>query len=65
MSVACEEFGAIRCLTLDSGKMNLLGLESIRHLRQEIDRAEEDGSIEVLVLFAKGRVFSAGLDMNA
>ncbi len=64
MSVSCEEFGAVRCLTLDSGKMNLLGLESVRQLRKEIDRAGEDGAIEVLVLFAKGRVFSAGLDMN-
>ena len=64
MSLSCEEFGNVRCLTLDSGKMNLLGIESVRQLRSEIDRAGADGSTEALVLFAKGRVFSAGLDMN-
>jgi enoyl-CoA hydratase len=64
MSVSCEDVGRIRRITIAAGKLNVLGLDTVRRLRQELDRAEADGSVEVVVVRGNEHAFCAGLDMR-
>lgn len=64
MTVECEDRGAIRRLTLDAGRPNVVGLDTVRSLRRELERAEADDSVQVAVLRGNEHAFCAGLDMR-
>lgn len=53
----------IAYIGLDRGRSNAMHLEMIRELSQEIKTAEEDPSIEAMILHGKESFFSSGLDL--
>jgi enoyl-CoA hydratase len=53
----------IAVITMDDGKVNVLGTEMLAAIDAALDRAESDGAGAV-VLAGNGRVFSAGFDLK-
>src|SRR5450759_3718537 len=63
--VAYETVGEVGVITLDNPPVNTLGATSRRDLLVALDRAAADSQIRSVVLIGRGRVFSAGADIDA
>ncbi|MDJ0787776.1 MAG: crotonase/enoyl-CoA hydratase family protein [Myxococcota bacterium] len=61
--VRMERHGAVRVLTLDDGKLNVLGAEMLGSLLREVRSAEADPETRCLLLTGRSGSFSAGLDL--
>src|SRR5689334_20014621 len=65
MTIRVSEEGAILRLTLDrADKKNALTNEMYAALTAQLEGAEKDGSIRVVLIDAEGDVFCAGNDLN-
>jgi enoyl-CoA hydratase/carnithine racemase len=62
--VSAERDGAIVRLTIDNPPANVLSLDLIRSLQALLDAARADKSVQVIVLAAAGKLFSAGHDLK-
>ncbi|MGZ4223271.1 MAG: enoyl-CoA hydratase-related protein [Solirubrobacteraceae bacterium] len=60
MTYALED--GIATITMDDGKVNVLGIPMLRELQAAFDRAEEDDAV-VILTGREGR-FSAGFDLK-
>lgn len=58
-----EAIGAVRVVTLSSGRVNALDVEFLGELTQTFRELERSGG-DALVITGAGRVFSAGVDLN-
>ncbi|AMO60013.1 enoyl-CoA hydratase [Mycolicibacterium phlei] len=63
MTVGYELTDTVATLTMDDGKVNVLGLAMQAALNEALDRAEAD-EVKALVLAGNGRVFSGGFDLE-
>jgi enoyl-CoA hydratase/carnithine racemase len=61
--VETRDVGSVRVLTLSSGRINALDLESLSELTNAVHNAEKGGP-RALVLTGAGHVFSAGVDLR-
>jgi len=58
--------GSVATITLDDGKVNVLGPTMQQKINDALDRAEQDtlgGRAKAVVIAGNGRVFSAGFDL--
>lgn len=62
--VAPERRGPVLRLTLQNPPANALSLELMQMLLAQLERAEEDSGIRVIILAAAGKLFSAGHDLK-
>jgi len=62
MTVNYERNDSIATITLDDGKVNVLGPAMQAAINEALDRAEKD-SAKAVVLAGNGRVFSGGFDL--
>jgi enoyl-CoA hydratase len=62
MTVNYERNDSIATITLDDGKVNVLGPAMQAEINEALDRAEKD-SAKAVVLAGNGRVFSGGFDL--
>ena len=62
--VAVRRQGAICRLTLQNPPANLLSLEAMACLVDELDTANKEAAIHVIILAAAGQLFSAGHDLK-
>jgi enoyl-CoA hydratase len=63
--VLSERRGAVAVLTLNRPeKLNAINVAMIAALRQELDAAEADDDIRVIVVRGAGKAFSAGFDLD-
>jgi enoyl-CoA hydratase/carnithine racemase len=56
--------GAILRLSLNNPPANVLSIAIIQALQAELDGARDDNSLRVIVIAAKGKLFSAGHDLK-
>ncbi len=49
--------------TFDNGKYNTITQETLKNLREIVDRADSDDSIKGIILTGEGRTFSSGFDL--
>ncbi len=49
--------------TFDNGKYNTINQESLKNLREIVDRANSDDSIKGVILTGEGKTFSSGFDL--
>ena len=65
---SAEETGAvdrgILRITLSNPPANLLSLEVMRDIQVELDRAQDDPTVRVIVIAATGKMFCAGHDLK-
>ncbi|TRW81823.1 crotonase/enoyl-CoA hydratase family protein [Mycolicibacterium sp. 018/SC-01/001] len=66
MTVSYELADSVATITLDDGKVNVLGPDMQAAINEALDRAEADatsGSVKAVVLAGNSRVFSGGFDL--
>lgn len=61
--IEIEAVGAVRVLTLSSGRVNALDVEFLGEVTEAVREQQRTGAA-ALVLTGAGRVFSAGVDLN-
>jgi enoyl-CoA hydratase len=61
--IEIEAVGAVRVLTLSSGRVNAQDVELLKQLAGALDELQRSGA-GPLVITGAGRVFSAGVDLN-
>ncbi len=63
--IKIENHGSIRTIILNRPeKLNAINLEMATTIREEIERAGEEESVNILILTGNGRAFSVGGDVN-
>jgi enoyl-CoA hydratase/carnithine racemase len=62
--IAVERKGAVLRLMLDNPPANALSVEVMQSLQAELDAAAEDTGVRVIVLAARGKLFSGGHDLK-
>ena len=63
--IKIENHGSIRTIILNRPeKLNAINLEMATTIREEIERADEEESVNILILTGNGRAFSVGGDVN-
>ena len=61
--IEIETVGAVRVLTLSSGRVNAMNVELLKELTGALGELQRSGA-DPLVVTGAGRVFSAGVDLN-
>ncbi|OIR16606.1 MAG: hypothetical protein BEU04_01315 [Marine Group III euryarchaeote CG-Bathy1] len=63
--IEIENHGNIRTIILNrSEKLNAINLEMATLIREEVEKADEEDNVKILILTGKGRAFSVGGDVN-
>ena len=62
--VALERNGAIVRLTINNPPANVLSVDLMQSLEDELDALRDDDEARVIILAARGRLFSAGHDLK-
>ena len=65
-TVSYELADSVATITLDDGKVNVLGPDMQAAINEALDRAESDatsGQVKAVVLAGNSRVFSGGFDL--
>jgi enoyl-CoA hydratase len=65
-TVNYEQSEAVATITLDDGKVNVLGPVMQQHIHAALDQAEQavgSGEVKAVVLTGNNRVFSGGFDL--
>ena len=63
--IEIENHGNIRTIILNRPeKLNAINLKMATSIREEIEKADEEDSVKILILTGNGRAFSVGGDVN-
>ena len=63
--IEIENHGNIRTIILNRPeKLNAINLEMATLIREEVEKADEEDNVKILILTGKGRAFSVGGDVN-
>lgn len=62
--VGTERQGSVLRLTLQNPPANALSIEVMQTLQAELDSAEDDPAVRVVIIAAEGKLFSAGHDLK-